>query len=85
MTTLKGGKIFQLDLNENGTRLAEEPTEMFRAEDRYRDLAFGPDGSTIYVITDSSGPVQSIEGPPITMVKNPGSVLEFRFEAGPLG
>jgi PQQ-dependent dehydrogenase (s-GDH family) len=85
MSTLKAGRIFHLELNQDGTELAEEPTEMFRAEDRYRDLAFSPDGSTIYVITDSSGPVQSIEGPPIAMVKNPGSVLEFRFEAGPVG
>ncbi len=85
MTTLKGGNIFHLDLSENGATLADEPTEMFRSEDRYRDLAFSPDGDTIYVITDSSGPVQSIEGPPIATIKNPGSVLEFRYggSAGP--
>jgi hypothetical protein len=32
------------------------PVELFRSENRYRDVAFDPDGRTIYVITDSSGP-----------------------------
>ncbi len=60
MTTLKAGEIFQLTLNENGTSLAGDPVELFRSENRYRDLAFSPDGSSIYVITDSTGPVQAI-------------------------
>lgn len=81
MTTLKGGQIFQLTLNEDGTELTGEPVEMFRSENRYRDLTFSPDGSTIYVITDSSGPVQAIEGGPIAVIKNPGSVLMFKHEA----
>ena len=51
MTTLKGGRIFQLTLNENGTTLARDPVELFRSENRYRDVAFSPDGLTIYVIT----------------------------------
>jgi PQQ-dependent dehydrogenase (s-GDH family) len=84
MTTLKGGQIFQLILNEDGTELAGEPVELFRSENRYRDLAFSPDGTTIYVITDSSGPVQSIEGEPIASIKNPGSVLMFKYGAGNL-
>lgn len=57
MTTLKGGRIFHLILSENDTSLASEPEELFRSENRYRDLAFGPDGRAIYVITDSSGPI----------------------------
>ncbi|HKU48372.1 MAG TPA: glucose/sorbosone family PQQ-dependent dehydrogenase [Nitrososphaera sp.] len=80
MTTLKGGGIFHLTLNDNGTALSSDPAEMFRSENRYRDLTFGPDGKTIYVITDSSGPVQAIEGGPIATVKNPGSLLVFTYE-----
>ena len=77
MTTLKGGRIFQLTLNENGTVLAREPVELFRSENRYRDVAFNPDGRTIYVITDSFGPVQAINGGAIEDLWNPGSVLVF--------
>ena len=85
MTTLKAGNIFQLTLNENGTALASDPVELFRSENRYRDVAFSPDGTTIYVITDSTGPVQAIEGGPIANIKNPGSLLMFKYEgaAGP--
>jgi PQQ-dependent dehydrogenase (s-GDH family) len=83
MTTLKAGRIFQLALNENGTALAGEPVELFRSENRYRDIAFDPDGRTIYVITDVQGPVQAMkEGPitPTTSLWSPGSVLMFRYE-----
>jgi 6-phosphogluconolactonase (cycloisomerase 2 family) len=87
MTTLKSGKIFQLKLNENGTALTNNPTALFQSENRYRDLAFSPDGSTIYVITDSAGPVQAIKNDnnsnsssPIGTLKNPGALFEFKYE-----
>ena len=79
MTTLKAGKIFQLTLNENGTSLMKDPTALFQSENRYRDLAFSPDGSTLYVITDSFGPAQAIGGGATTDLWNPGSLLEFRY------
>ncbi|MDQ4101674.1 MAG: PQQ-dependent sugar dehydrogenase [Thermoproteota archaeon] len=94
MTTLKAGRIFHLALNENGTELAGDPVELFRSENRYRDLTFSPDGRSIYVITDSAGPVQAFIGDlfPIledpdsvpeliaTIQQNPGSLLEFRYD-----
>ncbi|HJY15298.1 MAG TPA: glucose/sorbosone family PQQ-dependent dehydrogenase, partial [Nitrososphaeraceae archaeon] len=80
MPTLKAGRILQLALNENGTALSSEPVELFRSENRYRDLAFGPDGRTIYVITDSDGSAQAIKGGATTDLWNPGSVLMFRYE-----
>ncbi|HEX2106296.1 MAG TPA: glucose/sorbosone family PQQ-dependent dehydrogenase, partial [Nitrososphaera sp.] len=76
MTTLKAGSIFQLTPNENGTELAQDPVELFRSEDRYRDLTFSPDGSSIYVITDSSGPVQAIvDGDIFPLLEDPGMSL----------
>jgi PQQ-dependent dehydrogenase (s-GDH family) len=80
MTTLKGGRIFQLTLNDNGTALAQDSVELFRSENRYRDVAFDPDGRMIYVITDSSGPAKAIKGGATTDLWNPGSVLVFRYE-----
>jgi glucose/arabinose dehydrogenase len=77
MTTLKAGRIFQLTLDENQS-LIHEPRELFRSENRYRDVAFNPDGRTIYVITDSGGSVQAINGGGVP-VQNPGSILVFRY------
>jgi Glucose / Sorbosone dehydrogenase len=82
-TTLKAGMIFQIALDENGTALAREPVELFLSENRYRNIAFDPDGRTLYVITDMMGPVQAIkEGPitPTTTLWSPGSLLVFRYE-----
>lgn len=81
MTTLKAGKIFQIDLDDNGTGLANDPVELFHSENRYRDVAFSPDGSTIYAITDSFGPAQALDGSGVADdLWNPGSVLMFRYE-----
>jgi PQQ-dependent dehydrogenase (s-GDH family) len=82
MPTLKGGKIYQLVLSDNKSSLAQEPVEMFQSENRYRDLAISPDGSTLYVITDSSGPAQAIGGGATTELWNPGSLLEFKYVGG---
>jgi PQQ-dependent dehydrogenase (s-GDH family) len=83
MTTLKAGRIFKIALEDNGTALAEKPVELFRSENRYRDIAFSPDGRTIYVITDMMGPVQAMKKGPITPTTelwSPGSLLVFRYE-----
>jgi hypothetical protein len=82
MTTLKAGRIFHLTLNENGTELAQQPEELFRSENRYRDLALDPDGRTIYVITDSFGPAQNIEGGATNELWTPGSLIVFTYGDG---
>lgn len=79
MPTLKAGKIYKLTLNDNGTALSNEPIELFHSENRYRDVAISPDGSTLFVITDSEGPAQAIGGGATTGLWNPGSVLEFKY------
>jgi len=83
MTTLKAGKIFKIPLDKNGTAVAGKPEELFRSENRYRDIAFSPDGGTLYVITDMKGPVQAMkDGPitPTTTLWSPGSLLVFKYE-----
>lgn len=83
MTTLKAGRIFQISLSEDGKSVTGEPIELFRSENRYRDIAFGPDGSSIYVITDTRGPVQAMkDGPitPTTTLWSPGSLILLKYE-----
>jgi PQQ-dependent dehydrogenase (s-GDH family) len=81
MTTLKGGKIIKMALDENGN-ISSKPQELFRSENRYRDIAFSPDGSMLYVITDKAGPVQSLsKGPiiPTTTLWSPASLIVFKY------
>ena len=80
MPTLKAGKIFHLTLNQDGTGLAKESEELFRSENRYRDLTFSPNGNTIYVITDTVGPAQALNGGVTHDLWNPGSVLVFKYQ-----
>jgi hypothetical protein len=71
------------DKVEDGTGIIEKPKALFHSENRYRDLAFSPDGKTIYVITDSEGPVQSMNSNAngsVTLIKNPGALIAFRYE-----
>ena len=85
MTTLKAGKIFKVALDNNGTAVSGEPEELFRSENRYRDIAFSPDGSTIYVITDPRGPVQAMKEGPITptlTLWSPGALIAFKYVGG---
>jgi len=85
MTNLKAGKIFKISLDDNGTAVSGQPEELFRSENRYRDIAFSPDGSTIYVITDPRGPVQAIKDGPITptlTLWSPGSLIAFKYVGG---
>ena len=77
MTALKAGKIYKLNLNEKGTAFATQPLEILQSETRYRDLAFSPDGSTLYVITDWSGSAHAIWGGATTELWNPGHCLSF--------
>ena len=85
MTTLKAGKIFKIALEENGTAVLGNPEILFHSENRYRDIAFSPDGLTLYVITDMMGPVQAMkEGPitPTTKLWSPGSLIAFKYVGG---
>ncbi len=85
MTTLKAGKIFKITLDDNGTAVSGDPEELFRSENRYRDIAFSPDGSTIYVVTDVRGPVQAMkEGPitPTTTLWSPGALIALKYVGG---
>src|SRR5215212_7991193 len=85
MTTLKAGKIFKMLLDKNGKAVSGKPEELFRSENRYRDIAFSPDGLTLYVITDMKGPVQAMKKGPITPTTelwSPGSLIAFKYVGG---
>jgi len=80
--TLKQGKLVRLKLTADGTGIAGDTLMYFKAPVRYRDLAVSPDGTRLYLATDSatvtSGP--SEDAPKGTACK--GCILEFRYMNG---
>jgi PQQ-dependent dehydrogenase (s-GDH family) len=80
--TLKHGKLIRLRLNAAGTGIVGDTLTYFKAPVRYRDLALSPDGTRLYLATDSSsvssGP--SKEDPKGTSCK--GCILEFTYLRG---
>jgi hypothetical protein len=54
------GAVYRLSLNADGRSVKEPPVEMFKAANRYRDIALNPDGTTLYLATDPSGPSRNL-------------------------
>ncbi len=84
MTNLKDGTVFHLTLRDGGTRI-DTVTALWKAQNRYRDTAFSPDGRSIYVVTDSAGVVRDANGTPTFDLTDRGSVIEFRWADQPTG
>lgn len=80
--TLKTGQLVRLQLTPDGAAVASDTLTYFRAPVRYRDLAISPDGTQLYLATDStsitSGPSQ--EDPKGIACK--GCILEFTYVRG---
>jgi len=79
--TLKRGTIFRAKLNATGDGLESQVYEEFHSSnDRYRDIAVGPDGITFYVITDSSGSTSGPSGTNPQTLQNPGVVMRIQYK-----
>ncbi len=85
ITTLKSSAMYRLRLTADGTSSLSAPDsviEYFKdmsALNRYRDIALGADGTTIYLLTDSvggtSGPSAGNDGG----VTNRGAVIAYKY------
>jgi glucose/arabinose dehydrogenase len=72
------GAVYRLTLAPDGRSVQGPPVELFKAASRYRDIALNPDGRTLYLATDPSGPSRNL--PPGTQtLANPGSIWEFKY------
>lgn len=72
------GAVYRLKLGADGKSVQEPPVEMFKAANRYRDIALNPDGRTIYLATDPSGPSRNLPQGQQGLT-NPGAILEYRY------
>ena len=73
------GTVYRLPLSADGRAAAGPPIELFKAANRYRDLAIAPDGRRIFVVTDPTGTVRVGGGAPAPALANPGALLEFTY------
>lgn len=73
------GTVYRLPLAADGRSVQGDPIELLRTTNRYRDIALGPDGRTIYLATDVTGPVRAGGGPVSQTLANPGAILEFTY------
>jgi hypothetical protein len=71
-----------MTLRDGGTRI-DTVTALWKAQNRYRDAAFSPDGQSIYVVTDSAGVVRENDGTPTFDLTDRGSLIEFRWAGQP--
>jgi PQQ-dependent dehydrogenase (s-GDH family) len=79
ITTLKRGSIYRVPLAEDGKTVAGPIERYFQSENRLRDMALSPDMKTMYVATDVSGLVGTMDGGAGTELQNPGSILVYTY------
>jgi PQQ-dependent dehydrogenase (s-GDH family) len=84
MPSLKHGTIYRIQLDAAGTKVVGEPdeNELLKTVNRYRDVAIGPDGLSLFIATDVGGNTQDRTGKPAAGVENSGAILEFRYSRG---
>jgi PQQ-dependent dehydrogenase (s-GDH family) len=79
VTTLKRGSIYRVPLGPDGKTIAGPIERYFQSENRLRDMALSPDMKTMYVATDVSGLVGTMDGGAGTELKNPGAILVYTY------
>jgi PQQ-dependent dehydrogenase (s-GDH family) len=79
VTTLKRGSIYRIPLSEDGQTVTGPIERYFQSENRLRDMALSPDMKTMYVATDVSGLVGTMDGGAGTELANPGAILVYTY------
>jgi hypothetical protein len=76
------GLVYRMKLSEDGRTVVGENEELFRAQNRYRDMAIGPDARTFYLVTDPEGlgRTTDLTGASTLTYANPGAILAFTYK-----
>ncbi len=69
-----------MKLSGDGASIVGDAEEVFKTTNRYRDVAFAPDGRRIYLATDPTGRTTDSAGIITTALENGGSILEFSYQ-----
>ena len=81
-TSLTMGRVYRVPLSADGRTAVGANDEIFRAANRYRDIAVSADGLTFYLATDSNGFGQVLDsgGARVNRFANPGSIVAFTYQ-----
>jgi PQQ-dependent dehydrogenase (s-GDH family) len=79
---MTSGRVYRMKLSDDGKSVVGPNEEVFRAQNRYRDVAITPDGRTFYFASDPEGlgKVTDLSGALVTTYANPGAILEFKYQ-----
>jgi PQQ-dependent dehydrogenase (s-GDH family) len=78
---LKKGAVCRFKLSSNGLSIISDTIHYFKGMGRFRDVVVSPNGLKIYVACDSSGQTSGPTGGTLNSPPNPGSILEFTYQA----
>lgn len=79
ISSLKNGAIYRVPLSQDKTQAQGDLIKYFHTPNRYRQVLVAADGKSIYVITDSGGIGLDENGLPATAMKNPGALIQFKY------
>lgn len=79
VTSLKNGAVYVVKLGESGKQTQGDAGREFLSQNRYRGAAVDPEGRRLFVITDNGGSGRDETLAPTSEMKNPGSILVFRY------
>jgi len=76
------GRVYRMKLSPDGKSVVGANEELFRTQNRYRDMAITPDGRTFYLASDPEGlgKVMDLSGASVNTYANPGTILEFKYQ-----
>jgi PQQ-dependent dehydrogenase (s-GDH family) len=83
-TTLKNGRVYRQKLSADGRSIIGAAEELFETINRYRDIAFDPNGKSIYLITDTAGATSAVINNTNTQaVTDKGKIIIYTYEETP--
>lgn len=83
-TTLKNGRVYRQKLSTDGKSIVGPSEELFETINRYRDIAFDPNGKSIYLITDTGGATSAVINNTNTQtVTDKGKIIVYTYEETP--
>ena len=79
VTSLKNGALYRMPLSRDKKQIQGYTAVYFHTPNRYRVARVSPDGKTIFIATDTGGPVMDYTGTPTEKLANPGAIIKFEY------